>query len=207
MNKILLSKNKYAILSLGTTNKHSEQQYRLFTNRVKLKQKKYVNTLIAFINIFNSFVTEKFPKEKELWLIVNDNQTTNLNLLDAKDKIIDFNIIIKELENRLVQLEQLMQPVTGFSTNYASIRMEGNLIDRNQQDGNGSVVGGNLNWNVLSDNKTSNPLVYISNKQVEFKYNFSALISPYYSVKGKYGNTYTWYASYGNTTVDIILSI
>lgn len=204
MNKILLSKNKYAILSLGTTNKHSEQQYRLFTNRVKLKQKKYVNTLIAFINIFNSFVTEKFPKEKELWLIVNDNQTTNLNLLDAKDKIIDFNIIIKELENRLVQLEKLMQPVTGANINYTSIRLEKTITHNNKRS---YISAGNLNWDTLADNKTTNPLVYIATKQVRLKYTFSSrIVNAHSSYVSGWGNIY-FDALNGNTTVDIILSI
>lgn len=205
MNKILLSKNKYAILSLGTTNKHSEQQYRLFTNRVKLKQKKYVNTLIAFINIFNSFVTEKFPKEKELWLIVNDNQTTNLNLLDAKDKIIDFNIIIKELENKLVQLEKLMQPVTGANINYTSIRLEG-TITHNSNGRSAFISAGNLNWNTLADNKTTNPLVYIATKQVRLKYTFSGRIVNAHTYNTKY-QTCHFYELNANTTTDIILSI
>lgn len=205
MNKILLSKNKYAILSLGTTNKHSEQQYRLFTNRVKLKQNKYVNTLIAFINIFNSFVTEKFPKEKELWLIVNDNQTTNLNLLDAKDKIIDFNIIIKELENRLVQLEKLMQPVTGANINYTSIRLEKTITHNNKRSS--YISAGNLNWDTLADNKTTNPLVYIATKQVRLKYTFSSrIVNAHSSYVSGWGNIY-FDALNGNTTVDIILSI
>lgn len=113
MNNVLLSKNKYTNVAFGNTDKHSEMNYRLFTNRVKLKQKRYVNALIAFINKFNAFVTEKFPDEKELWLIVNDNQTSNLNLLDAKYKIYN---VVAELDNIEARLNNL-EVDKGFNNN------------------------------------------------------------------------------------------
>lgn len=203
MNKIILSKNKYTHTSFGNTNKHSEINYKLFTNKIKLKQKKYINALIIFVNIFNTFITKKFNSEKELWLIVNDNQTTNLNLLDAKDKIIDFNLIIKELEYKLKMLETLMQPITGANINYASIRFEGGQ-KRNKDTG--FISAGNLNWNMLADKKSSNPLVYIQDKQIELKYRFTGRVVNAYYKQNKYQD-YNFSQLDNSTLVHCILSI
>lgn len=203
MNKIILSKNKYTHTSFGNTNKHSEINYKLFTNKIKLKQKKYINALIIFVNIFNTFITKKFNSEKELWLIVNDNQTTNLNLLDAKDKIIDFNLIVKELEYKLKMLETLMQPITGTNINYASIRFEGGQ-KRNKDKG--FISAGNLNWNMLADKKSSNPLVYIQDKQIELKYRFTGRVVNAYYKRDKYQD-YNFSQLDNSTLVHCILSI
>lgn len=105
MNSILLSKNKYTSIGFGKTDKHSEQQYRLFINRVKLKQKNYTNALIMFVNIFNTFITEKYPDEKDLWLIINNNQTTSYDLLDSEDKIYNISEELDKIEKRLAAIE------------------------------------------------------------------------------------------------------
>lgn len=105
MNSILLAKNKYTSIGFGQTDKHSEQQYRLFINRVKLKQKNYVNALIMFVNIFNTFIIEKYPDEKNLWLIINNKQTTNYDILDSKDKIYNISEELDKIEERLAALE------------------------------------------------------------------------------------------------------
>ena len=105
MNSVLLAKNRYTSIGFGQIDRHVEQQYRLFINRVKLKQKNYTNALIMFVNIFNTFITEKYPDEKYLWLIVNNNQTTNYDLLDAKDKIYNLAEELDRIEQRLSQLE------------------------------------------------------------------------------------------------------
>lgn len=164
MNKVLLTKNKYAIVGLGTTNKHSEQQYRLFVNRVKLKQKNYTNALIMFVNIFNTFVTEKFPNEKELWLIVNNNQTTNLDILDSKDKIYDISEELDKIEERLKRLEA-SKGVVG-APNYFSM-----LINSDIQIG--GILASYMTLNNIipfSDSKQISdlPLCYIPNKIVAF---------------------------------------
>lgn len=164
MNKVLLTKNKYAIVGFGTTNKHTEQQYRLFVNRIKLKQKKYVNALTMFVNIFNTFITEKFPNEKELWLIVNDNQTTNLDLLDAKDKIYNITEELDKIEERLKLLEA-NKGVIG-APNYFSMLMKPDIQK-------GGILASYMTLNNIvpfydSKQISDLPLCYIPNKIVTF---------------------------------------
>lgn len=107
MNNILLSRNKYTLVSFGTTDKHAEQQYRLLLNKVKVKQNRYIGALLIFINTYNTFISEKFPDDKNDFLMyVNENIQTNSELADSKDGI--YNAIDKlvELENRLLALEE-----------------------------------------------------------------------------------------------------
>lgn len=107
MNNIILSKNRYALVSFGKTDKHSEQQYRLLNSRVTIKQKRYMSALLAFVNNYNTFISEKFPDDKNDFIIsVNENLQANSELLDSKDGI--YNVIDKiiELEQRVIALEE-----------------------------------------------------------------------------------------------------
>ena len=201
MNSVLLSKNKYTAIGFGQTDKHSEKQYRLFINRVKLKQKNYTNVLVMFVNLYNTFITEKYSDEKDLWLIVNNNQTTNYDLLDSKGKIYDYTSIIKELENRIMNLEKNLRPVIGHSLHSCLYKfLPSNLFTsdyvnftfKNSYNYIKSMFVvwscGNLNWNLIGSNNEPNYLVYLNQQNVQFNIQFSSMITQQRDVEWKFFN-------------------
>ena len=213
MNSVLLSKNKYTAIGFGQTDKHSEQQYRLFINRVKLKQKNYTNALVMFVNLYNTFITEKYPDEKDLWLIVNNNQTTNYDVLDAKDKIYDYTSVIKELENRIMNIEKQLCPVIG--RNVVSYLMS---LTKDQYRYNTSLsnyrwvpyknYNGTLNWSLSSFISKLQSLLYANSINIQFKINFSSEILPTYWDNfddSSLAGDRTFYAKSGKSTLTIDL--
>lgn len=124
MNKVILNQNKYTGLPLSNTLFSNKIQYNLVTNTIKLKQKNYINIILKFVTIFNTFVTEKYPDNKELWLIINDNQTTNYSNIDEKyksveDKILELEKLIEGLEakiNKAGSPQKLIYSFSGYSS-------------------------------------------------------------------------------------------
>ena len=202
MNSVLLSKNKYTAIGFGQTDKHSEKQYRLFINRVKLKQKNYTNVLVMFVNLYNTFITEKYSDEKDLWLIVNNNQTTNYDLLDSKGKIYDYTSIIKELENRIMNLENNLRPVTGATLGQSFIYLKGSC--GYSTHGDGACSSWSLNWNLYNIQKQNNSLIYIKDKMLTYKYTFTTRVTKTINWKGITRNSP---AQYRSTTIEVNLSI
>lgn len=199
MNKILLSKNQYTSISFGNTDKHSEMQYRIFTNKVKLKQKKYTNVLVYFVNKFNTFVMEKFNDKQFIIAIDNKNVT--------QDTDINSNIynLQEELNNLEIRIDRLLfQKGIKHWPNYTSFNISGTNFELRANFANYQKIYFNNMQPYIFNKQQSLFNVRLFSPIVKFRFN----LTHYY----EYLRIYNWSISWRKdgeikTNADIILSI
>lgn len=109
-NRVLLKQGGYASLTKIDTELLVDKEYRLLTNQLNKVNKDIMRALAAFIINFNTFISIKFPDEKNNYLIITDKQTTSDTSIN-KTLIKDVETMLTAMENKLNELENYM----GFS--------------------------------------------------------------------------------------------
>lgn len=182
MNKVIYQKAKYT-QTWGNSIQNNEINYRLLVDKCSAHQKKLLNLLLHFVTIYNTFITEKFPDTKDLWLIINDNQTYNYKGVDTLDDVIDYEAALEQLEQNIIYLESTIAngDKTGSAKNPINVitaAIQGGMVtqcnyaNRYNYTGNswsfnsGRLIGANVNNTSALLGKSSSGLM----DEVSFKF-------------------------------------